>query len=265
LALVPHIWIELLNYLARKDIYLPSLRYITNSGGHFPEKYVGIAEKFFPNAQIYLMYGLTEAFRSTYLPPNALKNKSGSIGRAIPSVEILVLNSELRPCQPFEQGELVHCGSLISGGYWNDKNKTDQVFKKYPLSLEGEVIDRLVVFSGDIVSMDEEGYLYFHSRKDGLIKSYGFRINLGEIEKKAYEFSDTVEAVALSKKREDSNHDIFLVVKLVTETSRLDFTNFLKNELPSYMIPSKIHYVEEFPLNSNGKIDRIVLKTQYVY
>lgn len=183
LAGVPTLWLQL---IGRQSPFLgtscPTLRYITNSGGRLPEHAVRLIRAAQPHVQVYLMYGLTEAFRSTYLPPDQVDRRPSSIGKAIPNVEILVINEAGKLCQAGEVGELVHRGANISMGYWRDPMSSSRVLRPHPLHERRNGSSELVVFSGDLVTMDAEGYLYFVGRKDKLIKSRGVRVSPEEIE-----------------------------------------------------------------------------------
>src|SRR5690606_21046485 len=137
------------------------LRYITNSGGAMPGATLSRLRAALPKTRVFLMYGLTEAFRSTYLPPEEIDNRPGSMGKAIPNAEIVVVRPDGTPCSPNEPGELVHRGSLVSLGYWNDPEKTAERFKPAPGQPKELVMPELAVWSGDTVRMDEDGFLYF--------------------------------------------------------------------------------------------------------
>ena len=139
-----------------------------------------------PAAKPFLMYGLTEAFRSTYLPPSEVDKRPDSIGKAIPNAEILVLREDGTPCAANEPGELVHRGALVGMGYWNDPEKTAERYKPLPGREAGLVLPELAVFSGDTVRRDEDGFLYFIGRRDEMIKTSGYRVSPTEIEEVLY-------------------------------------------------------------------------------
>src|SRR5256885_2111057 len=150
---------------------LPDLRYITNTGGAMPLTVLGVLRQTLPTTKIFLMYGLTEAFRSTYLPPEELDRRPGSMGKAIPDTEILVLNDQGQLCKPGEPGELVHRGPTVSLGYWNRPEDTARALRPNPL-LPPEMGDcEKVCYSGDLVKMDEDGFLYFIDRKSTRLNS----------------------------------------------------------------------------------------------
>src|SRR5271166_6329185 len=154
LAGVPTVW----SLLAQPNSTLqkntpPALRYITNTGGAMPQNVLAALRKALPKTNVVLMYGLTEAFRSTYLPPEELDRRPTSMGKAIPDTEILVLNDQGQLCKPGEVGELVHRGPTVSMGYWGNREATDRVLKSNPL-LPAELGDvERVCYSGDWVRM----------------------------------------------------------------------------------------------------------------
>ena len=236
-----------------------ALRYICTSGGRVSQKMLDNLQTTFPRADIYLMYGLTEAFRSTYLPPEQIKHRPTSIGKAIPDVEIYVLDEDYNVCSPAVPGELVHRGGCIAKGYWNAPEKTAQVFRQIP-QFPGET----VVFSGDLVKTDEEGYLYFISRKDSMIKTYGYRVSPTEIEEEACKHDKIIASIAFGVTNPDIGEDIVLVYTSIDREPVDDkiLLQYLKDALPRYMVPTYILHMEELPSTGNeGKIDRVAVQT----
>jgi acyl-coenzyme A synthetase/AMP-(fatty) acid ligase len=212
------------------------------------------------------MYGLTEAFRSTYLPPEQLTRRPDSIGKAIPGAEILVLNKRGLPCAPYEPGELVHRGALVANGYWNDPERTATRFRPLPHSESGMVHLELAVWSGDIVRMDEEGYLYFIGRDDDMIKVSGYRISPTEIEEVIEEIHGIIEVAAFGMEDTLSGHAIALAIhKHERSLMSIDMIRqHCQTKLPSYMQPRHIEIFDVgLPINSNGKIDRRQLKNRF--
>ena len=261
------IWVKIFNerFSPQKEHDFSNLRYITNSGGKVPEAIVKKMRSFFPKAEVYLMYGLTEAFRSTYLPPEEIDRRPNSIGKAIPNVEILVLNEKGEECSPGEVGELVHRGALITRGYWNDPEKTEKVFKRNPLLKDQRHLNETVVFSGDLVTKDEEGFLYYVSRKDSMIKTMGYRVSPTEVEESLMKLSGIVDAVVFGKEIETGDQIIVAVVR--TTSAQIDdkqITAQCRKSLPDYMVPKEIHFEKEFPKTANGKVDRTLLKNKWI-
>ena len=268
LAGVPTIWLDFLGVLEKHpDVELPMLRYITNSGGKLHKPTVERLSSRLTSTDIYLMYGLTEAFRSTYLPPEQLTNQVESIGKAIPNVEILVINKDGKECKPKEIGELVHRGALISKGYWGNAKKTQEVFQPNPLLPDDMGFSETVVFSGDLVWRDEEDYLYFVGRKDNMIKSSGHRISPNVVEETLLKIKGVQNAVVLGVEDERLGQKIiaFLQVSKDNALSESDYIIFTKTLLPPHMIPSKILLLEKFPINNNGKVDLNELEKRLVY
>lgn len=265
LAAVPPLWAQLAK-AKWPDGAAASVRYITNSGGAMPDALLTQLEQIFVNAKPYLMYGLTEAFRSTYLPPEHLARKRGSMGKAIPNAEILVVREDGSLCGPNEPGELVHRGPLVSLGYWNAPEKTAERFKADPVLPSGVQHQPLAVWSGDTVKYDEEGFLYFIGRRDEMIKTSGHRVSPTEVEEAVYALDPRiVDVAALGLPHPDLDQAILVLV-----ACQADF-NFdpqvwlqqLKRQLPSFMLPKVLLQVSQMPKNANGKIDRKLLAGEY--
>lgn len=256
LAAVPSLWAQLANLDWSENIHL---RYMTNSGGKMPKSVLATIRQKAPNGQFFLMYGLTEAFRSTYLPPEELDKRPDSIGKAIPNAEILVVREDGSLCHPNEAGELVHRGSLVSLGYWNDAEKTAERFKPCPNQFNELPLTEIAVWSGDTVTMDEDGYLYFVGRKDDMIKTSGYRVSPSEIEEIIYTSKSVKEAAAIGIEHITLGQTILVVVSLNENVTAFDgemLINLCKTQLPNFMIPAKIEVLAELPKNPNGKIDR---------
>lgn len=257
---VPPLWIQLAQ-LEWPDEARKSLRYITNSGGTMPRHTVMRLRQILPRSQIFLMYGLTEAFRSTYLPPDQVDTRPDSIGKAIPNAEIIVMRVDGTPCATGEPGELVHRGALVAMGYWNDPEKTAARYRPFPHRSQGLILPEIAVWSGDTVTMDEEGFLYFIGRRDEMIKTSSYRVSPTEIEEVLYETALVREACAVGVPHPVLGQSIAVVA--VATGPELEPTQALaaacKARLPTYMLPSHFEWREELPRNPNGKIDRSLL------
>lgn len=265
LAAVPPLWIQLTQVSWPKDA---PLRYITNSGGAMQQTTLALLRKAIPEAKVYLMYGLTEAFRSTYLPPAELDRRPGSIGKAIPNAEVMVLREDGSPCGPNEPGELVHRGALVAMGYWNDPEKTAERFKPIPAMHSGLPLTELAVWSGDTVRMDEEGFLYFISRKDEMIKTSGYRVSPTEVEEVVYATEQVEEAAAFGVPHPSLGQAI-VVIATPRKDVQLEADALLaacKPRLPAFMLPGRIIIRSgNLPRNPNGKIDRKLLAQEMAH
>ncbi len=264
LAAVPPLWAQLAQ-LEWPESINEHLRYMTNSGGKMPLTILEKIRQNASNAEFFLMYGLTEAFRSTFLPPDQMEKRPNSMGKAIPNAEIMVVREDGSPCAPHEPGELVHRGSLVALGYWNDLEKTAERFKPAPGQLQGLPIPEIAVWSGDTVTVDEEGYFYFVGRKDDMIKTSGYRVSQTEIEEVIYASGLVKEVVALGIEHETLGQAILLVVSAESESDfdSQELINLCKNKLPNYMVPARIEILSSLPKNPNGKIDRTLLTKQF--
>ena len=263
LAAVPPLWIQLAQ-LDWPESINDHLRYFTNSGGKMPRATLSALRERVPKAQPFLMYGLTEAFRSTYLPPDQIDQRPDSIGKAIPNAEIMVVRPDGSTCQPGEPGELVHRGSLVAQGYWNDPVKTAERFKPCPGQLQGLPATEIAVWSGDTVSSDEEGYLYFVGRHDEMIKTSGYRVSPTEVEEVIYASGLAREAVALGIPHPVLGQAI-VVAAAAPDNQALnnaEIMNVCRREMPTFMVPAHIEEFQALPRTPNGKIDRNSLVQQ---
>jgi acyl-CoA ligase (AMP-forming) (exosortase A-associated) len=258
LTAVPPLWIQLAQ-LKWPQAVQESLRYIANTGGRMPKATLDLLRAALPKTAPYLMYGLTESFRSTYLPPSEVDRRPDSIGKAIPNAEVLVVREDGSPCDPGEPGELVHRGALVSLGYWNDPEKTAERFKPAPGQPAGLVMPEIAVWSGDTVRRDEEGFLYFVSRRDEMIKTSGYRVSPTEVEEVIYATKLAGEAAALGIPHPVLGQAI-VVVATARDGARLDAEALLaecRQRLPAFMVPARIiARAGSLPRNPNGKIDR---------
>ncbi len=264
LAAVPPLWVQLCEYEWGEAAQ--SIKRITNSGGALSEALVRDLSAIFSGADIYAMYGLTEAFRSTFLEPKLLKDNPMSMGKAIPFAEIMVVNADGCSAAPREYGELVHAGPLVAKGYWQDPVRSAVRFKAAPnfskyASCEG--YDNIAAWSGDTVYRDEEGLLYFVGRDDAMIKTSGNRVSPGEVEEAAIASGYVAEACAVGQKDERIGEAIILFVRTALDASNSDdLKKALRAALPNFMQPKHIIWINLFPKNANGKIDRNLLKSQ---
>ena len=273
LTAVPPLYIQLaqLDWPASID---RTLRYFANTGGRMPRETLGLLRQRVPSARPFLMYGLTEAFRSTYLPPEEVDRRPDSIGKAIPNAEILVLREDGMPCAPGEIGELVHRGALVGMGYWNDADKTAERYKLLAANAPGREgglqLPEYAVFSGDNVRIDEEGFLYFVGRRDEMIKSSGYRVSPTEVEEVLYGTGLVGECVAFGVEHPVIGQAIQVIATppaAALGQNSLDVQALLaqcRAQMPAYMVPADVAVVPgPLPRNPNGKIDRKLLSTQW--
>ncbi|HEV2818808.1 MAG TPA: acyl-CoA ligase (AMP-forming), exosortase A system-associated [Allosphingosinicella sp.] len=255
LAGVPPLWVQLVEAPWPAAAAL-SLRRLTNSGGKLAPSVVRRLRELFPAADIYSMYGLTEAFRSTYLEPALLDAHPDSMGSAIPFAEIMVVGADGRAA---EEGELVHAGPLVAQGYWRDPGRTAERFKPAP---EGSSYGGMAVWSGDRVRRDAAGLLYFLGREDGMIKSSGNRVSPTEIEEAALASGLVAEAVALGYPDARLGEGIALIVRPDRRGEEAALREFLKRQLPNFMQPGPIIWRDALPRGPNGKLDRVGLRSE---
>ena len=271
LTAVPPLYIQLAQLEWPASIN-DGLRYFANTGGRMPRETLTLLRQRAPKARPFLMYGLTEAFRSTYLPPEEVDRRPDSIGKAIPNAEILVLREDGSACSPEEPGELVHRGALVGMGYWNDGEKTAERYKLLasdaPGRQPGLQLPEYAVFSGDTVRMDAEGFLYFIGRRDEMMKTSGYRVSPTEVEEILYATQMVGECVAFGVDHPTLGHAIHVIATHAVSTGP-DALNALMSEckarMPAYMVPAGIEFVAgPLPRNPNGKIDRKLLSTEWL-
>jgi acyl-CoA ligase (AMP-forming) (exosortase A-associated) len=263
LAGVPTLWSLLVqpNSTLNKQS-LTDLRYITNTGGAMPQAVLAQLRQHLPTTKIFLMYGLTEAFRSTYLPPTELDRRPTSMGKAIPDTEILVVNEHNQLCKPGEIGELVHRGPTVSLGYWGRPEDTARVLKPNPL-LPSQLGDcEKVCYSGDLVKMDEDGFLYYVGRRDTMIKSSGFRISPSEVEEALFSSGKLRGAAVIGIPDEVLGQTIkaFVVLRNGEAVDAQCLLSHCAERLPRYMVPKDLEFLSELPKTSSGKVDYPALR-----
>jgi len=255
---ITQIFDEDMHRIPSSDLF-EHVKTITSSGGNVTKKMIKDCKGLFSNASFFSMHGLTEAFRSAYLDPTQIAIRPDSIGKAIPDVELYVINEDGKECAPREVGELIHRGGYIYKGFWNAPEQNEQRFKsiqilKDVINLEGQLIDEIVVASGDYVYKDEEGYLYFVSRHDDMIKTRGFRVSPYEIESVIAKNIPQIDASAVfSVEDEKIEEEIIMVYSSKSEIASKEILFELKKHLASYMLPSRIIYKKSLPLVQSDK------------
>jgi acyl-CoA ligase (AMP-forming) (exosortase A-associated) len=262
LTCVPPLWLQIAE-LDWPTEATEHLRYFANTGGRMPKATLDRLREVFPRAAPYLMYGLTEAFRSTYLDPAQVARRPDSIGKAIPNAEIVVTRPDGSRCEPGEEGELVHRGPLVALGYWGDPARTAERFRPAPGEQPDWRIPELAVWSGDTVVADEEGYLYFVGRRDEMIKTSGYRVSPTEVEEVAYDSGLVRDAVALGV--DDARLGQRIVLLATPANGQLDPSSLIahmRRKLPLYMVPASVEVRSQLPRSPNGKFDRNLLKAE---
>lgn len=235
-----------------------ALRYVCSTGGRLSADMIADLRGAFPKARIFSMFGLTEAFRSTYLDPDQLDKRPTSVGKSIPDCEVMVLDENGEECEPNAVGELVHRGATVNKGYWRDPENTAKVFRTHP-RFPGETL----VYSGDKAYRDAEGYLYFVARADDMIKTKGFRVSPTEVEAEVVRHPDIVDAVAFAVMNIAVGEDVACAYTTVDGKPLAEtvLKQFLKSSLPNHMVPSILIHFDGFPITGNeGKLDRKSIK-----
>jgi acyl-CoA ligase (AMP-forming) (exosortase A-associated) len=259
---VPPLWIQLIEQDWPPDA-TEQMRYFANTGGRMPRSTLDRLRQIFTGADPFLMYGLTEAFRSTYLDPREVDQRPDSIGKAIPNAEVMVVREDGSRCAPGEHGELVHRGALVSLGYWNDEAATAERFRPAPGRDPALQVPEVAVWSGDLVVADEEGFLYFVGRADEMIKTSGYRVSPAEVEEAAYETGLVRDAVALGIEDPRLGQRIVLIVSPEGQTEEFEPEGViaaLRKRLPLYMVPRQVEVLDELPRSPNGKFDRQAIR-----
>ncbi len=259
LAGVPPLWVQVLDTSWPEEV-AASLTRLTNSGGALTSTLIKAMRQTFPNARIFPMYGLTEAFRSTYLAPELVDAHPNSVGTAIPFAEVLIVRPDGSACAPGEPGELVHAGPLVAQGYWQDEERTAQRFKPAPPHSH---YGGTAVWSGDKAVMDADGLISFIGRDDEMIKSSGNRISPTEIEEAAERSGAVLESVAIGVPDDRLGQAILLVAVGKGDDPEPALRDWFRAELPAFMHPRDVIWRTELPRNPNGKLDRAALRQEF--
>lgn len=274
---VPGLWSKI-GMTTWRDASRRSVRRIGNTGGHLQAELLKSLQDLFTNASVYLMYGFTEAFRATYLDPAFVARKPHSVGRPIPYASVAVVSEEGRLCAPHEVGELVQFGPLVTLGYRNLPEENAVKFRPLPAGLIDELMGpagrryafdpthaATAAWSGDLVSIDEDGDVVYRGRKDDLIKVNGFRVCAGDVEDACVEAGLAIaiaigisggqeEGIVVFGKRADESHG------LNASAGEREIRDRLRASLPAYMVPKQILFIDDFPVTVNGKFDRQALR-----
>lgn len=255
LAGVPSTFALLLHRSSLGTTPLPDLRYVTLAGGAMPASRIAEWLDRGPKVPFYVMYGATEASaRLTYLDPSELPKRSGSIGRAIPNVEIVIMREDGTRAAAEETGELVARGSNIARGYWNDAAETAARF------------DAIGYHTGDLGYADEDGFLYLVGRRHDMIKVGANRVGSKEIEDMISEYPDVHEVAVLGAPHDILGEAPVAFVSLRDDAAGLDHDAvmaFLRARLPAYKMPVRLIVRSDLPkIAGVGKIDKMLLRAQ---
>jgi acyl-CoA ligase (AMP-forming) (exosortase A-associated) len=245
-----------------EKIALPHLRYVTNTGGRMPQTVLTALRKALPTTRVFLMYGLTEAFRSTYLPPQELDRRPDSMGKAIPNTEILVVNEKGERCAAGEIGELVHRGPTVSMGYWGQPELTAKVLRPHPINPAELGDSEKVCYSGDLVKMDEEGFLYFVGRRDNMIKCSGYRVSPTEVEEVLFQSGKLREAgvIGIGDPVLGQAIKAYVVPRDGESVNAKALQSFCAERMPRYMVPKIVEVRKSLPKTASGKVDYPALR-----
>ena len=235
---------------------LGSLRMITNTAAALSERHIRELRAFFPKATLFSMYGLTECKRVSYLPPDQLDVRPGSIGKGMPNEEVYLVDDNGERLPPGSVGELVVRGSNVMRGYWRKPEETAQCLKPGPYP--GET----VLHTGDLFRMDEEGYLYFLGRKDDIIKSRGEKVAPKEVENALYSLDGVLDAAVIGVPDPLLGEAVkaFVVLKPGFAYTERDVIKHCLASLESFMAPKFVEFVPSLPKTGTGKIDKKPLK-----
>jgi acyl-CoA synthetase (AMP-forming)/AMP-acid ligase II len=261
LAGVPPLWMQLLG-VADFSRPIPSLRVLTSAGGRLSPGGVRALRAAQPHAQLFIMYGLTEVFRSTFLPPDEVDAHPDSMGRAVPGSAVYVVREDGTICADGEVGELVHAGPTVAQGYWQNPDATAGTFRPNPTADVHRPELARAVFSGDFVRRDAEGLLYYVGRRDRLIKTLGFRVSPDEIGDVILASKQVVEVVVTSEPDERRGERIVAHVVLRPEGTVGALRRWCAVELPRHMQPARWDVRDSIPRNANGKYDVLALKAR---
>jgi acyl-CoA synthetase (AMP-forming)/AMP-acid ligase II len=250
---VPSTYQILINKTPFLQQTFPSLRYFTQAGGQLPNRYITLLADTFPQKKVFVMYGATEATaRLSYLPPDLVMCKMGSIGKGIPGVTLAVLDENGVPVKQGTTGEIAARGDNIMKGYYQDPEGTAAVIKNGWL------------YTGDLATVDDEGFIFVVGRSKNIIKSGGYRISPNEIENEILLYEKCKGCVVFGIPDEIMGEAVVAVIQVPNRGDHGDLKSEVlthcNKRLPSYKVPKKIFFIEEFPLNSSNKLDMARLK-----
>lgn len=240
---------------------LSSLRLLTNTGGTLHQRTLSVLQDAFGNAELVLNYGLTETYRSCYLPPRFLKERPGSIGFSIPGVDIIVVREDGSLASPHEEGEIVHRGDYVFMGYWRNPEATALAIRTDPLLPKAVSHGARSLFTGDIGYYDDEGFLYFVGRRDQQLKSMGVRVSPGEVEEILCSSGLVEQAAVFGIQHDMLGHEVWAAImpKPDDDFTQRDLEKYARAAMSQYMLPRRYLILEEMPRTTSGKVNYIEL------
>ncbi|RWK61764.1 class I adenylate-forming enzyme family protein [Mesorhizobium sp.] len=251
LPLVPTMAAMILQMRDLEPGFLPSVRYISNTAAALPPAHIERLRFLFPGVRLYSMYGLTECKRCTYLPPEELDRRPGSVGIAIPNTEAFVVDDHGQRVPPGVAGELVIRGPHVMQGYWRNEAATERALRPGPKPWEK------VLYTGDLFRTDEDGFLYFVGRKDDIIKTRGEKVAPKEVEAVLHAHPGIAEAVVVGVPDPVLGHAIgAFVVRSDPTLSEKDVMRHCARHLEDFMVPKVIEFRRELPKTDTGKVSR---------
>jgi long-chain acyl-CoA synthetase len=251
--IVPTILSLLLRMKNPESIDLGNLRYISNTGAALQLQDIRKFRAVFPHVQVFSMYGLTECKRVSYLEPEEIDRKPTSVGKAMPNLEVMIMDDNWNVLPSNTTGRLVVRGTSVMQGYWNDKKSTDKRIK------QGRHPFERLLDTGDLFKMDDEGYLYFVGRSDDLLKVKGERVAPREVETILNQYPGVAEAAVIGKPDDEWGSRVTAFVVLDSDGHTFEtnaLLRYCKDNLEDFAVPKELIIVNELPRNQNGKIDK---------
>ncbi len=241
-----------------------SLRLLTNTGGTIPAPVLRSVRESFADAALVLNYGLTETYRSCYLPPERLHDRAGSIGIPIPGVDVAIVREDGTLADRGEEGQIVHRGDYVCLGYWNDPEATARAVRADPLVVTGCPSPGRALYTGDYGHRDEDGYVYFHGRRDHLLKSMGIRVSPNEVERLLYESDLVDEAAVFGLPHELLGDEVWaaVVLKAGVADSQRSLDRHARDVMTQPMLPRQYLVKDRLPRTTTGKIDYPALRAE---
>ena len=258
---VPTIFATMINGHRKKPLVFPGITRITNTAAMLPADFIPRLHEIFPNALIYKMYGLTECKRVSYLEPELVDLKPASVGKAIPGTEVFLRSPDGDPVAPGEPGILYVRGPHVMAGYWKQPELSAEMLKPGPLPGER------VLCTGDWFRQDEEGFLYFLSREDDIIKTRGEKVSPLEVENTLHAIPDILEAavVGVDDPLLGQAVQAFVVLESESDLTERKIKKICLSVLENFMIPKTIVLLDKLPKTANGKIDKKLLSSKYCH